>query len=427
MNLMPVLLLAICFVLGIPVAFSLIIACIPYFLMDGFISIQVIVQRMVSNAENISLMAVPFFILAGSIMNYSGITKRLMNLCDLLVGHKTGALGYCNVLLSTFMGGVSGSAAADCAMECKLLVPEMVKRGYDKDFSAAVTAASAVITPIIPPGICLVVYAFICEISVGKMLASGYIPGLMLCVAMMLLVGFISRKKGYKPTREKRASFKEIGKAVLNSLWALFLPFGLILGLRLGVFTATEGGALMAVYSLFVGMFVYKEMKIRDLPKILMEALTSMGTVMLLLCAANVFSYYMSWERIPQRLSELLISVASNKYLFLFLVNMLFLFLGMFLDGLASMIILAPLFAPIAKALGIDLVHFGLVFAMNVGIGAITPPFGNNIYITSAALKMRPEKLIRALVPFIGVCVLVLFICTYLPWFSTVIPNLIYR
>lgn len=426
MNFLPIILLAICFLLGVPIAFSLIIACIPYFLMDGFISVQVIVQRMVSNTESVSLMAIPFFVLAGSIMNYSGITKRLMNLCDTLVGHKIGGLGHGNVLLSTLMGGISGSGAADAAMECKLLVPEMIKRGYDKDFSAAVTAASATITPIIPPGVCLIVYAFICEISVGKVLCSGYIPGLMMCLGMMLMVGYISRKKGYKPSRETRASGKEIWKATKDAMWALFLPFGLVLGLRIGIFTATEGGALMAVYSLLVGKFIYKELKFRDLPKILLDALLSMASVMMILCAANVFSYYMSWERIPQELSTLLIGMSSNKYVFLILVNVLFLFLGMFLDGMASLIILAPLFAPVAQALGIDLVHFGLVICLNVGIGAITPPFGQYIYLVSSTVHIRAERLIKALLPFVGVCLIILILVTYIPWLSTFIPNLVY-
>ena len=426
MNLIPLIILAISFMLGLPCAFALIISVIPYFILDPYISINVVIQRLVSSSESISLMAVPFFITAGTIMNYSGISAKLMALADALVGHLTGGLGHVNVLLSTLMGGISGSGAADAAMECKLLVPEMEKRGYSKGFSAAVTAASACITPIIPPGVGLVVFAFVCEVSLGKLMSAGYIPGLLMMIGLMILVGRISRKRGYKPSRAKRANGKEIWALLKKSSWALFLPFGLIMGLRFGVFTATEGGAMMAIYSLLVGKFVYKELKFRDLPKIMYESVLSMAAVMLVLTAANVFSYYLSWERIPQAMSASLIEISQNKYLFLLFVNILLLILGMFLDGMATMIILAPLLAPVATALGIDLVHFGLVMVLNCAIGAITPPFGTYIFLVAGTVKIKTDTLIKELLPLIAVCIAVLLLITYVPWFTMVIPNLLF-
>ncbi|PKL12639.1 MAG: C4-dicarboxylate ABC transporter [Spirochaetae bacterium HGW-Spirochaetae-8] len=426
MNFFPLLILGVSFALGFPCAFALILSVIPYFILDPYISINVVVQRLISSSESISLMAVPFFITAGTIMNYSGISSKLMGLADALVGHLTGGLGHVNVLLSTLMGGISGSGAADAAMECKLLVPEMEKRGYDKGFSSAVTAASAVITPIIPPGVGLVVFAFVCEVSLGKLMSAGYIPGLMLMAGMMILVGIISRKRKYKPSRTKRASIREILHLVKESSWALFLPFGLIMGLRFGLFTATEGGAMMALYSLLVGKFVYKELKFSQLPKILYESVLSMAAVMLVLTAANVFSYYLSWERIPQALSAVLIEISNNRYLFLLFVNVLLLILGMFLDGMATMIILAPLLAPVATALGIDLVHFGLVMCLNCAIGAITPPFGTYIFLVAGTVKIQTDILVKELIPFIFVCIVVLALVTYFPWFTMVIPNLLF-
>lgn len=426
MNLIPVLILGVSFALGFPVAFSLIISVIPYFIMDPYISLNVIIQRLISSSESISLMAVPFFITAGTIMNYSGISSRLMSLAEALVGHLTGGLGHVNVLLSTLMGGISGSGAADCAMEAKLLVPEMEKRGYDRAFSAAVTAASACITPIIPPGVGLVVFAFVCEVSLGKLFSAGYLPGLMMMAGMMIYVGYISHKRGYKPSRTKRAPGKEIWKLTKEASWALFLPFGLIMGLRFGLFTATEGGAMMAVYSLIVGKFVYKELEFRHLPKIILESVLSMASVMLILTAANVFSYYLSWERIPQAMSASLIAISKNKYLFLAFVNILLLILGMFLDGMATMIILAPLLAPVATALGIDLIHFGLVMCLNSAIGAITPPFGTYIFIVRGIVKVKTETLIKELLPFIGVCIAVLLVVTYIPGIVMLIPNLLF-
>lgn len=426
MDLWPLLILLACFLIGLPIGFSLILSVIAYFASDPYLSFNIIVQRMVSSTESVSLMAIPFFVTAGAIMNYSGISARLMALADALVGHMTGGLGQVNVLLSTLMGGVSGSGAADAAMECKLLVPEMEKRGYDPGFSAAVTAASACITPIIPPSIALVVFAFICGLPTGKLLCAGYLPGFLLCLSQMFIVHRISKKRGFKPSREKMASPAELWKLVKEGAWALFLPFGLILGLRIGIFSATEGGALMCVYSLFVGMFIYKELKPKHLPIIIRDAVLSTASVMIILCAANVFSYYLSWERIPAQLSDFIINMAGNKYIFLLLVNILFLILGMFLDGTASMIILAPLFTPIAVSFGIDPIQFGLIIALNIAIGAITPPFGLYIYIVSSTLEMRTERVIRSLIPFILAALGVLILVSYVPWITTCIPNLVY-
>lgn len=426
MDLWPLLILFACFLMGLPIGFSLIISVIAYFAADPYLSFNIIIQRMVSSTESVSLMAIPFFVTAGAIMNYSGISARLMALADALVGHLTGGLGQVNVLLSTLMGGVSGSGAADAAMECKLLVPEMEKRGYDPGFSAAVTAASACITPIIPPSVALVVFAFICGLPTGKLLCAGYLPGILLCLCQMFIVYRISKKKGFRPSREKMASASELWRLIRQGIWALFLPFGLILGLRIGFFSATEGGALMCVYSLLVGMFVYKELKPKHIPIIIRDAVISTASVMIILCAANVFSYYLSWERIPAQLSEFIIGFAKNKYVFLMLVNVLFLLLGMFLDGTASMIILAPLFTPIAISLGIDPIQFGLIIALNISIGAITPPFGLYIYVVSSTLEIRTERVIKSLIPFIFGALIVLLLVSYVPWITTFIPNLVY-
>lgn len=426
MNLLPLLILAICFIAGVPIAFSMIICIIPYFIADPHMASTVIIQRVVSSADSTTLMAVPFFIIAGTIMEYSGITTRLLNFAETLVGHFTGGLGHVNIVLSTLMGGISGSGAADAAMESKLLVPEMVKRGYSKAYSGAITAASACITPIIPPGVGLVIFAVVAEVSVGKLFAAGYVPGVLMCIGMMALNAITAKKRGYKASRTKKASLKEVLSTFSEAIWALFLPFGLILGLRFGAFTATEGGALMAAYSIFVGKFIHKDLKLRDLPKIMMEAVYSIGTVMLMLCAANIFSYYLSWERIPQAVTAWLVSFTANKYLFLLMVNILMLLLGMFLDVLACMIIVVPLIAPILPVLGIDLIHFGIVIVLNVAIGAITPPFGTYIFLVGGTIKEKTENLVKELWPFIGVCLLVLLLITYIPELVLFLPRIIY-
>ena len=414
------------FFLGIPCSFAMMIVCIPYFLSDQYIQATVVAQKLLASCESQSLMAIPFFITAGAIMNYSGISEKLMEFADGLVGHLTGGLGHVNVLISTLMGGVSGSGAADCAMECKILVPEMLKYGYSKPYSAAITAATACITPIIPPGINLVLFACLCECSVGRLLAAGYIPGFLLCIAFMILNHFISKKRGYVGGRRKMMEGKKLVKIFLSSLWALFLPFGLIMLLRFGVCTATEGGVMMAFYSIFVGKFVYKKLELRRLPQILLEAVNSTAPVMMILCAANLFSYYMSWENVPSTLTNMLLTLTGNKYLFLLLCNILFLIIGCFMDAMAAMIVIAPLLAPVVRALDINIIHFGLMMCFNVGLAAITPPFGTYIFLVSGLLKMKTSEMIRDLWPFIGVAIIVLLLVTYVPWFSTFIPNLMY-
>lgn len=414
------------FFLGIPCSFAMMIVCIPYFLSDQYIQATVVAQKLLASCESQSLMAIPFFITAGAIMNYSGISEKLMEFADGLVGHLTGGLGHVNVLISTLMGGVSGSGAADCAMECKILVPEMLKYGYSKPYSAAITAATACITPIIPPGINLVLFACLCECSVGRLLAAGYIPGFLLCIAFMVLNHFISKKRGYVGGRKKMMEGKKLIKIFLSSLWALFLPFGLIMLLRFGVCTATEGGVMMAFYSIFVGKFVYKKLDLRRMPQILLEAVNSTAPVMMILCAANLFSYYMSWENVPSTLTKLLLTLTGNKYLFLLLCNILFLIIGCFMDAMAAMIVIAPLLAPVVRALDINIIHFGLMMCFNVGLAAITPPFGTYIFLVSGLLKMKTSEMIRDLWPFIGVAIIVLLLVTYVPWFSTFIPDLMY-
>lgn len=426
MTILVVGLLCLLFVIGIPVGFALIISVIPYFATIGSIPMEVVIQRFIASTESVSLLAIPFFITAGSIMTYSGITEVLLDLADLFVGHIRGGLGHVNIILSTMMGGLSGSCAADAAQDCKILVPAMLKRGYDKPFCAAVTAASSLITPIIPPGIGLVVYAYCTDTSVGRMFASGYIPGLLMCISQMLLVAYLAKKRNYPPAREARATPKEIARGFSKSLWALGLPVLLIVGLRFGVFSATEGGAICALYSLVVGKFVYKKIKKEHIIPILKDAVRSSCTVMLIMCAASIFSYFLSWERIPQTVSTYLAGTISNPTVFMLMVVALFFVIGMFMDGTSAMIVIAPIFAPVVKALGIDMVQFGCIMVMCCALGAITPPFGAVIYLVAPMLRMRISDFIKELIPFIGVMIIVVLLCVFIPQLVTFLPDLLY-
>jgi len=426
MGFVPIAILFILFGLNVPVAFSLILSTLVYFLfINTSMPVDMIFQRMIASAESFPLLAVPFFITAGAVMNYSGISSKLMAMAEVMTGHMVGGLAQVNVVLSTLMGGVSGSANADAAMESKILVPEMVKRGYSPSFSAAVTAASATISPIIPPGIGLILYAFMANASVGKMFLGGYIPGLLMCVGLMLVVHIVSKKRGYVPSREKRATVKEVLHQIKDSAWALFLPFGIILGLRFGMFTPTEAGAMTVFYSVFVGAFVYRELKFKHIPNILVESVLGTSAVMLIIVAASAFGYYMSWERLPQAISAYLTGITKNPYLFLFIINMFLLFIGMFIEGTASLIILTPLLVPTVTALGIDPIHFGIIMVVNLTIGGVTPPFGTLMFLTCSIIGIKVTEFIKDALPLIAALIFVLFLITYVPGFVTFLPNLI--
>lgn len=425
--LIPIICILVLAIFNVPIWIALLGGILPYFLfLEPSLPAKIIMQRVLAPGENASYLAIPFFVLAGCIMNYAGMSRKLLNLADGLVGHLPGGLGHINVVLSVLMGGISGSSAADAAMECKILVPEMTRHGYDKAFSAAVTLGSSMLTPIIPPGIGLIMFAFVTEVSVGRMLAGGYIPGFLGMVFMMIYVAYVSKKKSYGSTRDHMATPKELGKLILDGIWALLMPFGIILALRLGVFTATEAGAMCAIYALIVGVFIHKEIKLKHIWPILKESVLGTATVMILICAANALSYFLTYEQIPQKLSETILSMNPSRYTFLLMVNVLLLIIGMLMDGGIAIVILGPLLMPIARSLGIDPIHFGLLFVFNTGIGNMTPPFGIVLYQVAGLLQIDMHSLIKASIPFIGILLLVLLLITLIPELVLFIPNLIY-
>ena len=399
---LPILILFIFFFLNVPISFALMGASLFFFgFTDTGMDFDLIMQTFIRSAESFPLLAIPFFIMAGSIMNFSGISKRLMGMAEVLTGHMIGGMAHVNILLSVLMGGISGSANADAAMQCKILVPEMVKRGYSKGFSAAITAASSIISPIIPPGIVLIIYALLSNVSVTKMFIAGYVPALMIALALMIVVGIISRKRNYAPSREKRATLKEVLIELKKSFWALILPFVIILGMRVGIFTPTEAGAIAVVVTTFIGFFVYKELKITDFKEILLDTVSGTSTVMFILIAANVFGAYLSWERLPYKLTQILLEYSNTPWTLLLMINLILLFAGMFIDGGAAMIILAPLLIPAASSLGIDLLHLGIVMVVNIMLGGITPPFGSMMFLTCSLLNIKLQEFIKEITPFI--------------------------
>lgn len=423
-KLIPIAILFVLFFANVPICFALFGSTFFYFIfMNTNTYPDLILQSFIKSAESFPLLAIPFFIMAGAIMNYSGISARLMGVAEVISGHMKGGLAQVNVILSTLMGGISGSANADAAMECKILVPEMIKRGYSKEFSAAITAASSAITPVIPPGINLIIYSLIANVSVAKMFIAGYIPGLGMCISLMLTVYLISKKRGYTPLREKRASKKEIKEELKKSVWALFLPFGIIMGMRMGLFTPTEAGAMAVVYCILIGVFIYKELKFKYFYNIIKETVYGTSTVMFIIIGASVFGQYLNWERIPYIIGEFLTSTTTNRYTFLFLVNLILLFVGMFIEGGAAMIILAPLLIPTAISLGIDPIHFGIVMIVNIMIGGLTPPFGSMMFLTCSIVRVEIKDFIKESYPFIITLLVVLLVVTFIPQIVLFLPN----
>lgn len=422
---LPIVVLFILFFLNIPIGFALMGSSLFYFIfINTTMPMNMVIQQFVTSVESFPYLAVPFFIMVGSVMNYSGISTELMNMAEVLTGHLKGGLAQVNCLLSAMMGGISGSANADAAMQSKILVPEMIKKGFPKSFSAAVTAASSAVSPVIPPGTNLILYALIANVSVGDMFLAGYTPGILMTVAMMITVHFIAVKRDYKPSRAKRASIKEIAVQTIRSIWALAIPFGIIMGMRMGMFTPTEAGGVAVLFCVVVGFFIYRKLTIKHVPLILMETVKSTGSVMIIIASAKVFGYYLTLERIPQMITAGLMDITSNPFLLLLLINLILLFIGMFIEGGAALVILAPLLVPAVKALGIDPLHFGVIFIVNIMIGGLTPPFGSMMFTVCSIVGVKLEEFIKEVMPFIFALLVVLLLVTYSADVALFIPNL---
>lgn len=426
LSFLPIIMMFVLLLLRVPVAFALIIPTAFYYtFINTMMPIEIVVQSMSASMESFPYLAIPFFTCAGVVFNISGITDRIYGLANLLVGHMRGGLAQINVLMSAMMGGLSGSASADAAMDSKTVVPQMLKQGYSKGFSTVVTAASSVVTPIIPPGIILILYALMADVSVARMFMAGYVPGIMLTVALMLTVRFIATKRGYLPARDSRATRAEIWKHVKASSWALMLPVFLIVGLRFGVFTATEAGAMAVLYAIIIGAFVYKELKWSHVPQILIESVEATASVMFIVAAAMAFGSYLTWEGIPTAVTQMLTSNISSPWVLLLIINIFLLLVGFFFEGGAAMVLLAPILVPAVKAMGIDLVHFGIVMSVNLTIAGFTPPVGTMMFITLAITRTRMEDYARECWPFLLALVGVLLLITYIPWLVLIVPNVL--
>lgn len=411
--------------LKVPVYISVLGGSMIYFALSEGVNPIIFAQQAIVGTEKISLLAIPFFVCAGIFMNYTGVTKRIMSFCEVVTGNLPGGLAQVNVLLSTIMGGLSGSNIADAAMESKMLVPEMTKKGFSLEFSSVVTATSSMITPLIPPGIAMILYGSIANVSIGKLFISGLGVGALLCITMMILVGIISKKRGYGVITEEKITFKKFFNVLKPAILPLLLPIIIIGGIRIGVFTATEAGAIAIIYALILGI-IYRETKVKDLLKGLQETVSTTASIMLIVSSATVFSWILTRERIPQQLTEWMLQTISNKYVFLIVVNIFLLIVGMFIEGNASMIILVPLLAPIADSYGINQIQFAMIYIFNNAIGAISPPMGTLMFVTCSITKCKTAAFIKEAVPFYILLIINLLLLTWFAPFTTFLVDLFY-
>ena len=406
--------------LGVPVAFSLClsVASILFFFMDK--PLVMITQIMFSGIDSFSFMAVPFFMLAGSFMSAGGVTTRLVQFSQALVGSFTGGLAQTVSVSGCFFAAISGSSAATTAALGTTMVNEMEKKGYARDWATGVVASSGVVGIVIPPSITMVVYGVIADTSIGDLFIGGFIPGMMMGASMMLVSWYMAKKRGIRP--EGNFSFAHLAKAFKESFFALMTPVIIIGGIYGGIFTPTEAAAVAAVYGIFVGLFIYKELKFRDFPQIIFQAVIGTTMIMLLVGAANVFGWLLTSLQIPHRLGEFVVSITTSPIMFLMALNVLLLIAGTMVNASAAVVILTPIFLPVAKTLGIDPLFFGVLMVVNLAIGCITPPVGLDLFVASAITKVPIERVMIASLPYLGALLVTLVILTLFPWFVTVLP-----
>lgn len=409
-------------IVGVPIAFVLCGSSIIAILSTGDIYNAIVIQRMFSGSGSFTLLAIPFFVLAGSLMSSGGISKRLVNLCNSLFGHISGGLAMVAIITCAFFAAISGSSAATAAAVGTIIIPEMLKHKYDKDFAGATVASSAELGVIIPPSIGLIQYGVATGTSISDLFMAGFLPGIFICLVLCVVAHFLCKKQGFEPS--KKATRQEKIQAFKDAILAILMPVIILGGIYSGVFTPTEAAVIAVFYGLIVGVFVYKEIKLSDIPRILTDSAITMSTVLLIMSASTIFGWILTKLQIPQAVAKGFLGISASKYIFLLLVNVLLLFIGMFCEAGAAMVILAPLLAPVAQTLGIDLVHFGIIMMANLAIGMMTPPVGVNLYVVCDTAKVKIEGMFPYLVKYFLALVAGVLIITYVPQLSLLLVNL---
>ena len=418
-------LLLILMVVGLPIAFALMIAPGLSLFFDGQASMfPMLLMRMYNGMDSFPLMAIPYFILAGEVMNKGGITIRLVRLSQALIGHLRGGLAHVNILSSILFAGLSGSAVADTSAIGSMMIPAMEKNGYTRRFAAAVTAASSVIGPIIPPSGIMIIYAFVMNVSVAGLFAAGLIPGLLVGFGLMAVTVFLSKRRNY-PVASKRASMKEVVISFRGAFLPLLTPIIILGGILLGIFTPTEAAAIAAGYAIIISMFVLRTLSMTELPKVLFNAALSSGMILFLVGASTAFATLVSLTGTAPKAMEIMNSISQNPLVLLFLVNILLFFVGMFLDAGPAILILGPVLGPTFVALGVDPLHFAIIMCVNVTVGLATPPMGLVLFVAAGLSDEPVEKIAWEMLPFLAIEVIVIFLITFVEAIPMTLPRLL--
>ena len=412
----------IAFLIGIPISFSLGIVSLLGVSLSGY-PLEVVIQRMFSGVDSFPLVAIPLFILAGGLMFQGGMSKRLVNFSNALIGHFPSGLAMVSILACMFFAAITGSAIAATAAIGGLMIPLMIKEGYDAKFAAPLLATAGSIGPIIPPSIPLLIYGVIANVSVAKLFIGGFVPGILMGLSLMVFSYVIGGKRNYRG-RETRASIKEILYYGKDAILALLTPILIIGGILSGVFTATESGTIAVAYSLFIGMFVYKELTFKKIWDLLIESAKTTGIVLIVVSFASLFTWYLTVNQVPQQIASAITTIANSKIVLLLIMNIILLIAGTFIDTISALVIFAPLFLPLVSKFGIDPVHFGLIVAVNLTIGMCTPPLGVCLFVSSSIAKISLREMMRDLVPLLIALLIVLAVITYIPETVLFLPNL---
>lgn len=418
-----IVLLFILFLIGIPICFSLGLVSV-FGMVQGATPMIVVIQRLFTGADSTALIAIPLFILAGGLMVQGGISNRIVSFADALIGHFPSGLALVSILACMFFAAITGSAIAATAAIGGIMIPIMREKNYEDTFSAPLIACGGSIGPIIPPSIPLLLYGTIANVSVGKLFIGGFIPGIIMGAGLMLYSYMVGKKRRYVG-REKRASREEILKTGKDALLALIMPIIIIGGILSGIFTATESGAIACAYAIIIGGFVYKELKWKNMFSLLVDCAKSTGQVLVVVACASLFTWVITVAQVPQTVSALLSESIHSSVLLLLIINIILLIAGTFIDTTSALVIFTPLFLPLVQAMGIDLIHFGLVMAVNLTIGMCTPPLGVCLFVSGSIAKVSLKDQMRDLVPMLGVLLVVLMIITYIPQTVTFLPELL--
>jgi C4-dicarboxylate transporter, DctM subunit len=408
---------------GVPISISLALGAIVFLLFSPF-PLQVLTVQMYQSTTSFPLMAIPFFVLAGDLMSRTGVTLRLMQFAKIIVGRIKGGLSQVMIVTGTVFAGLSGSAVADTAAMAKVLGPDMEREGYDKNYVAALSASCGVLGPVIPPSTMMIIYGATINVSIGALFVGGIIPGLIIALGLMVTAYIIGVRKNH-PKALSSFSFSILFQGFKDAALALLMPLIIIVGIRGGVFTPTEGGAIAVFYSLLLGCLVYRSLTMKDLLESLINSGITAAIIMLIVAASNPFGWILSIEKIPQLMAEVVTGISTNKWLILLVINFFLLFVGMFMETAAIIVLLGPILAPIAVSVGIDPVHFGVLMVVNLTIGMATPPVGVNLFVAAPIMQTSIEKVTRAILPFLLAMFCALLAISYIPDIVLWLPNLI--